>query len=57
MRFPIVLRDERGQTTVEYALVLLVVGVVVGVLVTLIKSGALDGFFASLIERLDDNIG
>lgn len=56
-RFLSVFRDERGQTTAEYALVLLVVGVVVGVFVALIKSGALDGFFTSVIERLDDNVG
>lgn len=52
-----ILSDERGQTTAEYALVLLVVGVVVGVFVSLVKSGALDSFFTSVIERLDDNVG
>ncbi len=47
--------DERGQTTAEYALVLLVVGVIVGVFTAFVKGGGLDGFFASIVERLTNN--
>jgi uncharacterized protein DUF4244 len=43
---------ERGQTTAEYALVLLVAGLVVGVFVAFIKSGALDHLFQTIISSL-----
>lgn len=50
-----VVRSERGQATAEYALVLLVVGLVVGAFAAFIKTGALTGMFetivASLVER------
>jgi Flp pilus assembly pilin Flp len=49
-------RSESGQTTAEYALVLLVVGVVVGVFITVVRSGALAGFFEDLLGRLSDGI-
>lgn len=48
--------NERGQTTAEYALVLLVVGIVVGVFAAFVKSGALDPFFASIIDRLGSSV-
>lgn len=51
-----VLRSERGQTTAEYALVLLVVGVVVGVFIAIVKGGGLGGFFESILGRLSDGI-
>ena len=49
-------RSESGQTTAEYALVLLVVGVVVGVFVTVARRGALAGFFEEMLARLSDGI-
>lgn len=45
-------RDERGQTTAEYALVLLVAGLVVGVLATFVKSGALENVFEQIVSGL-----
>jgi hypothetical protein len=46
-----------GQTTAEYALVLLVAGLVVGVLAVFVKSGSLTSMFESivggLVERAD----
>lgn len=46
------LRDERGQTTAEYALVLLVAGLIVGVFATFVKSGALTDMFQTVISSL-----
>ena len=47
--------DQMGQTTAEYALVLLVAAVIVGVFATFAKSGALTDMFqqvvSSLVER------
>lgn len=47
--------DQEGQTTAEYALVLLVAAVIVGVFATFAKSGALTDMFqqvvSSLVER------
>ncbi len=47
--------DQTGQTTAEYALVLLVAAVIVGVFATFAKSGALTDVFqqvvSSLVER------
>ena len=43
---------ERGQTTAEYALVLLVAGLVVGVFATFVKSGALTDMFQTVISSL-----
>ena len=47
--------DQKGQTTAEYALVLLVAAVIVGVFATFAKSGALTDMFqqvvSSLVER------
>ena len=48
--------SQRGQTTAEYALVLLVVGVVVGVFIAFIRSGAMADFFGGIIDRLNSGI-
>ena len=45
-------RSERGQTTAEYALVLLVAGLVVGVFAAFVKSGALDDLFKTIVSSL-----
>jgi hypothetical protein len=47
--------SESGQTTAEYALVLLVVGLVVGVFATFVKSGAMDDVFQEIISGLISN--
>jgi Flp pilus assembly pilin Flp len=54
--FPITrtIRSERGQTTTEYALVLLVAGLVVGVFAAFVKSGALDDLFKTIVSSLVD---
>ena len=49
--------DQRGQTTAEYALVLLVVGLVVGVLAAFVKSGALSEMFEQILSGLVDRAG
>jgi uncharacterized protein DUF4244 len=43
---------EGGQTTAEYALVLLVAGIVVGVFAAFVKSGALTQVFHSIVSSL-----
>lgn len=43
---------EDGQTTAEYALVLLVAGIVVGVFAAFVKSGALTQVFHSIVSSL-----
>jgi Flp pilus assembly pilin Flp len=45
-------RDEDGQTTAEYALVLLVAGLIVGVFATFVHSGAFSGMFHSIVSSL-----
>lgn len=45
-------RREGGQTTAEYALVLLVAGIVVGVFAAFVKSGALTQVFHSIVSSL-----
>ena len=47
-----ILRVESGQTTAEYALVLLVAGLIVGVFATFVKSGALTDMFQTVISSL-----
>ena len=47
-------RSEYGQTTAEYALVLLVAGLVVGVFAAFVKSGALDDLFKTIVSSLVD---
>jgi Flp pilus assembly pilin Flp len=49
--------NERGQTTAEYALVLLVVAVVVGVFAAFVRGGGLDGFFQAIVDQLPSSIG
>lgn len=46
--------SQRGQTTAEYALVLLVAGVVVGVFAAFVKSGALADVFKTIVSQLVD---
>ena len=41
-----------GQTTAEYALVLLLAAAVVGVFVTLVQTGALKDMFETIISSL-----
>ena len=41
-----------GQTTTEYALVLLVAGLVVGVFAGFVKSGSLSDMFESVVSGL-----
>lgn len=41
-----------GQTTAEYALVLLVAGIVVGVFAAFVKGGSLDAMFQTIIDGL-----
>lgn len=41
-----------GQTTAEYALVLLVAGLVVGVLAAFVKSGTLTDMFETIVSGL-----
>jgi hypothetical protein len=43
-----------GQTTAEYALVLLVAGLVVGVFATFVRSGALSDMFQTIVSSLVD---
>lgn len=47
-----IVRGQSGQTTAEYALVLLVAAVVVGVFAAFVKSGALTDMFQSVISSL-----
>lgn len=44
--------DQTGQTTAEYALVLLVAAVIVGVFATFANSGALQQMFDQIISSL-----
>ena len=43
---------QSGQTTAEYALVLLVAGLVVGVFAAFVKSGALTDMFQAVVSSL-----
>jgi hypothetical protein len=45
---------ESGQTTAEYALVLLVAGLVVGVFAAFVKSGAITEMFQTIVGSLID---
>ena len=49
--------EERGQTTAEYSLVLLVAGAVVGVFGAFVKSGALSGMFQTIVRSLVERAG
>ena len=46
--------SESGQTTAEYALVLLVAGLVVGVFAAFVKSGAMTDVFQEIVSGLLD---
>ena len=48
--------SESGQTTAEYALVLLVAGLVVGVFAAFVKSGAMTDVFQQVVSGLLDNV-
>jgi Flp pilus assembly pilin Flp len=48
---------ERGQTTAEYSLVLLVAGLVVGVFAAFVKGGALAGMFRTIVSGLVERAG
>ncbi len=43
---------QSGQTTAEYALVLLVAGIIVGVFAAFVKSGAMTDFFSTIVGGL-----
>lgn len=51
-RFRSLLLSQSGQTTAEYALVLLVAGLIVGVFAAFVKSGALDQVFQHVVKGL-----
>jgi len=51
-RFHSLFVSQTGQTTAEYALVLLVAGLVVGVFAAFVKSGALDEVFQHVVKGL-----
>ena len=47
-----IVRSERGQTTAEYALVLLVAGLVVGAFAAFVRSGAMTEMFSTIVSSL-----
>ena len=47
-----IVMSQSGQTTAEYALVLLVAGLVVGVFAVFVKSGGLDQVFEHVVKGL-----
>lgn len=47
-----IVAGQGGQTTAEYALVLLVAGLVVGVFAAFVKSGALTDMFQAVVSSL-----
>ena len=49
--------EERGQTTAEYTLVLLVAGAIVGVFGAFVKSGALSEMFQTIVRSLVERAG
>ena len=51
------LTEQRGQTTAEYSLVLLVAGLVVGVFAAFAKSGALAHMFREIVTGLVQRAG
>lgn len=51
------LAGERGQSTAEYSLVLLVAGAIVGVFGAFVKSGALTGMFQNIVRSLVERAG
>ena len=55
--FSDVVQREDGQTTAEYALVLLVSGLVVGVFAAFVKSGSLTDMFQTIVSGLVERAG
>ena len=51
------LEDQRGQTTAEYSLVLLVAGLVVGVFAAFVKGGTLAQMFRQIVTGLVERAG
>lgn len=51
-RFRSMFVSQSGQTTAEYALVLLVAGLVVGVFAAFVKSGAMTDMFSEIVSGL-----
>ena len=51
------IRSEAGQTTAEYALVLLVAALVVGVFAAFVRSGALTEMFSTILSGLVERAG
>ncbi|HVF52156.1 MAG TPA: DUF4244 domain-containing protein [Actinomycetota bacterium] len=49
--------DQRGQSTAEYSLVLLVAGAIVGVFAAFVKSGALGSMFETIVGSLIERAG
>lgn len=49
--------SEQGQTTAEYALVLLVAGLVVGAFAAFVRSGALTEMFQTIVGGLVERAG
>ena len=49
-----IFRSQSGQTTAEYALVLLVAGLVVGAFAAFVRSGAMTDLFATIVSSLVD---
>jgi Flp pilus assembly pilin Flp len=56
-RFVRIVYGHSGQTTAEYALVLLVAGLIVGVFGAFVKSGALTDMFQNILSGLIDRAG
>ena len=50
--FDSLFRSERGQTTAEYALVLMVAGLVVGAFAAFVRTGALTEMFSTIVSSL-----
>jgi hypothetical protein len=55
-RFRAIVYGQLGQTTTEYALVLLIAGLVVGVFGGVVKSGAMEDVFERLVTSFGDHI-
>jgi uncharacterized protein (UPF0333 family) len=51
-RIELIAGSQRGQTTAEYSLVLLVAGLIVGVFAAFVKSGELEHMFHLIISGL-----
>ena len=56
-RIRTILSDRSGQATAEYALVLLVAGLIVGVFAAFVKSGTLAEMFETIVASLVDRAG